>query len=172
LASVDGVHCSIEEPRKDPSSKWYSHKTNGPALTYQVVLSLRENKVLSISGPYPAGESDIKVFRKPDGIMNLIPPGKRIIADRGYNGEPEKLSTPSDHDAFMTCNLKNRARARQETFNARLKQFKILHNPFRHLTCTKRPMEIEYNLDDHKRVFESITIMLQYNLKHHGLFDI
>jgi hypothetical protein len=120
LASVDGVHCSIKEPRKDPSSKWYSHKTNVPALNYQVVLSLRENKVQSISGPYPAGESDIKVFRKPDGIMSLISAGKCIIANCGYNGETEKLSAPSDHDAFMTCNLKKHVRARRETFNARL----------------------------------------------------
>ena len=84
LASVDGVHCRIQEPRKVPDKKWFSHKSNGPALTYQIVLALRENKVLFISGPYPAGESDIQVFGKDDGILDQIPPVKRIVADRGY----------------------------------------------------------------------------------------
>jgi DDE superfamily endonuclease len=171
LASVDGVHCSIEEPRKVPSKKWFSHKSNGPALTYQVVIALRENKVLFISGPYPAGQSDIIVFRKDDGIKHRIPPGKRIVADRGYNGEPEVLSVPSHlHDSLLANNFKRRARARQETFNARLKEFKVLDVPFRHLI--KLPMEQQYSLVEHKRVFESISVMVQYDLKYRSLFDI
>jgi hypothetical protein len=106
LASVDGVHCEIQEPRKVPDKKWFSHKSNGPALTYQVVLALRENTVLQIAGPYPAGEPDIIVFRKADGILRHIPPGKRIIADRGYNGEEgrEFLSVPSHLHDSLICN--------------------------------------------------------------------
>lgn len=173
LASVDGVHCDIQEPRKVPDKKWFSHKSNGPALTYQVVLALRENTVLQIAGPYLAGEHDITVFRKPDGILRHIPPGKRIVADRGYNGEEgrEVLSVPSHlHDSLIATNFKKRARARQETFNIRLKEFKILAVPFRHLK--KLPTEAEYSLEEHKRVFESITIMVQYDLKYRSLFDV
>jgi hypothetical protein len=171
LASVDGVHCQIQEPRKVPEKKWYSHKFNGPAVTYQIVLSLRENKVLFISGPYPAGQSDIIVFRKDDGILHQIPPGKRIVADRGYNGEAEVLSVPSHlHDSLTVTNFKKRARARQETFNARLKEFKILDVPFRHLN--KLPHEQEYSLVEHKRVFESISVMVEYDLKYRSLFDV
>jgi hypothetical protein len=171
LASVDGVHCRIQEPRKVPDKKWFSHKSNGPAVTYQIVLSLRENKVLFVSGPYPAGTSDLQMLRKDDGMLNQIPPGKRIIADRGYNGEAEKISVPSHlHDSEVANIFKRRARARQETFNARLKEFKILDVPFRHLI--KNPNEDEYSLEEHKRVFESICIMIQYDLKYRSLFDI
>ena len=173
MASVDGVHCEIQEPRKVPDKIWFSHKSNGPALTYQVVIALRENTVLQIAGPYPAGVPDIVVFRKDDGILGHIPPGKRIIADRGYNGERglEVLSVPSHlHDSLVAANFKRRARARQETFNARLKEFKILAVAFRHLK--KLPTEEEYSLEEHKRVFYSITIMVQYDLKYRSLFDI
>lgn len=164
------MHCSIQEPRKIPSSKWYSHKTNGPALTYQVILSVREQRVLSVIGPYPAGESDLRVLRKEDGILNKIPPGKRIIADRGYNGERDKIATPNDHDTLVTSHFKDRARARQETFNARLKVFNVLDRPFRHLS--KSNLEEDYSLNEHKRVFESVSIMVQYDLQYRGLFDI
>jgi DDE superfamily endonuclease len=126
--------------------------------------------VLSVIGPYPAGQSDLQVFRKLDGIMDMIPPGRFIIGDRGYNGEPEKISTPNDHDSMIALNLKNRARARHETFNARLKEFKILDLPFRHLNFS--PTQGIYSLEEHKQVFESICIMIQYDLEYRPLFCV
>ena len=37
--SIDGVHCCIYEPRRDPSSKWFSHKSNGAGLTYELGIA-------------------------------------------------------------------------------------------------------------------------------------
>jgi hypothetical protein len=34
---VDTVHVRSEEFRCDPSSKWWSHKSNGPAVSFEVV---------------------------------------------------------------------------------------------------------------------------------------
>lgn len=170
FASIDGVHCDIEEPRKCPSKKWYSHKSNGPGLTYQIILSLHENKLLSVIGPYPAGETDLHVFRKRDGIINQIPPGKRLIGDRGYVGEDEKISTPNEHDALEVFRYKNRARSRHETFNKRLKEFNVLSCRFRHLHYYAA--QRSYDLDKHKKVFESICILVQYDLKHRPLFEM
>jgi hypothetical protein len=70
----------------------------------------------------------------------------------------------------MVTNFKKRARARQETFNARLKEFKILDVPFRHIH--KLPFEQEYNLEEYKRVFESVSVIVQYDLKYRSLFDV
>jgi hypothetical protein len=100
--------------------------------------------------------------------MDLIPPGKRLIGDRGYNGEPEKISTPNDHDAPLTSIYKSRVRSRHETFNGRLKDFKILDDTFRH--TNKR--ENEENFDDHERVFQSICVLIQYDMKYKPLFEI
>ena len=63
IASVDGTHCRIFEPRRDPSSKWYSHKFHGPGLSYELAISLWSNNVLSVRGPFPASTHDITIFR-------------------------------------------------------------------------------------------------------------
>jgi hypothetical protein len=128
---------------------------------------LHESKVLSIIGPYPAGESDMKVFRKEDGLMTKIPFGHRLIGDRGYVGEEDKISTPNDHDTLLASQFKGRARSRHETFNGRLKAFNILNQAYRHSTQQK----IVDNFDDHKQIFESVCILIQYDLKYVPLFE-
>lgn len=165
--SIDGTHCLIEEPRKFPDSKWYSHKFHGPALTYQIVLSLHESKVLSIIGPYPAGNSDLTVYRMEDGIKNMIPHGSRLIGDRGYVGEPETISTPNDHDTLRAAQFKGRARSRHETFNGRLKDFNVLDQAYRH---TGRQAIVLDDYEDHKQIFESVCILVQYDLQYLPLF--
>jgi hypothetical protein len=52
---VDGVDCSITEPRKIPSAKWYSHKFNGPGLSYELGISIYDNYLVWIRGPERAG---------------------------------------------------------------------------------------------------------------------
>ena len=168
IGSIDGTHCDIQEPRKFPSTKWYSHKTNGPALTYQVILSLHESKILSVIGPFPAGESDLQVFRKPDGIVDHIPNGKRLIGDRGYYGEPDKIATPNEHDSLEVLKFKNRARSRHESLNARLKSFNALNTHFRH---PKSDTEQDI-LDNHEIVFQAIYALVQYDLLYMPLIEL
>ena len=158
----------IEEPRKFPDRKWYSHKFHGPALTYQIVLSVHESKVLSIIGPYPAGNTDIIVFRKGGGIKELIPHGTRLIGDRGYAGEPEKISAPNEHDTLRATQFKGRVRSRHETFNGRLNDFNVLDQAYRH---SGRQPVVSDIYDDHKQVFESVCILVQYDLKYLPLFQ-
>jgi hypothetical protein len=57
--------------------------------------------------------------------------------------------------------LKNRAKARQETFNKRIKIFKILDERFRH------------SVKKHKAVFEAVCALVQYEMENgHPLFTI
>lgn len=94
IASIDGIHCSIEEPphkTKSLDPKYFSHKTNKAGLSYEIALSLYEPKIVSISGPYPAGTTDLSIFQ--DRLKMMIPVGKKVIADQGYNGEPQLVST-------------------------------------------------------------------------------
>jgi DDE superfamily endonuclease len=168
FGSIDGTHCRIQEPRRAPSTDWYSHKFNGPGLTYQIVLSTYEDKVLSVIGPYPAGVPDLNVFRKDDGIYDLIPPDKRLIGDNGYNGEYAKITTPNNHDSHDIISTKNRARARHETFNKRLKDYSILRETFRHSKSKKDPRDNSH----HQMVFQSICVLVQYDMKYVPLFDL
>jgi hypothetical protein len=171
IVSVDGVHCTISEPRQIPSSKWYSHKTHGPGLAYEIAIAVQENKVVHIHGPFPAGVPDLTIFRSPGGLKSKMAEGKHATADRGYRGEPA-LRTPNDRDTETTRKFKKRSQARHESFNSRLKSFKILSTRFRH-SHNGRKGQGETCHDNHKAVFEAVCVLLQYDMENgHPLFAV
>jgi DDE superfamily endonuclease len=160
LLSVDGTHCRIKEPRSVPDKDWYSHKHHKPCLAYELGVNLFESKLVWINGPFKAGETDLVIFRKPDGLRTKIPPNRMIIGDRGYVGE-ESISTPNGFDSEVVNQFKRRARARHEDFNGRIKTFAVLSERFRH------------SVDKHKAVFEAVCVVTQYSMENgHPLFEI
>ena len=61
--SVDGTDCRICEPSPF-SSKWYSHKFNGPGLRYEVAVSISTGHLVWAYGPFPCGSHpDISIFK-------------------------------------------------------------------------------------------------------------
>ena len=154
LLSVDGVHCRIYEPRTQPSSGWYSKKFNKAGLTYELGVAIYHNKIVWINGPFPAGQNDIKVFRK--GLKDKIPEGCRAIGDDGYRGEPSKVSTKNEYHSSEVRQFGNRARARHETVNSRLKAFGVLNQVFRSKGGSR--------MEKHKGVFEACCVIVQYEL--------
>jgi DDE superfamily endonuclease len=172
IVSVDGVHCTISEPRKMPSSKWFSHKTHGPAVGYEIAISLQQNRVVHVHGPYPAGVPDITIFRAEGGLKSKMPDGKFATADRGYRGEP-MLRIPNTRDAPPVKEFKKRSQARHETFNARLKSFKILSTRFRHRHAHRGNHQPVTCHDNHKTAFEAVCVLIQYDMDNgHPLFAI
>jgi hypothetical protein len=113
-----------------------------------------------------AGELDITIFRKQDGISHLIPFGKSLIGNKGYNGA-ENITTPNENDSEEAKNYKKRVRARHETLNKRLKDSKSLGTPFRHFDSRRYTLD---NFDDQKYVFFSVCVLVQYDLKYQPLF--
>ena len=113
-----------------------------------------------INGPFPAGINDITVFRE-HGLKEKIPNGKKLIADNGYRGEKDRIATPSRYDSDELKIFKRRARARQESFNQRIKTFCCLSNRFKHPICK------------HKEVFEAVCVIVQYQIEgENPLFDV
>ncbi len=153
--SVDGIHCPISEPHQMPSSKWYSHKYNRPGLTYELGLRIYNNQLAWINGPFPSAEHDVSIFRMPNGLKSRIPEGKLVIGDRGYAGEGQVVSIRSEFDTPRVKRFKRRARARHESFNGLLKEYKILSTRFRS------------HVSKHKSVFESICVICQYEIEGH-----
>ena len=45
FAAVDTIHVCSEEFRCDPSSKWWSHKLNGPGVSFEVVCDPVDGKI-------------------------------------------------------------------------------------------------------------------------------
>jgi hypothetical protein len=172
IVSVDGVHCTINEPRQLPSSKWYSHKSHGPALAYEIAVAIQENKIVHIHGPFPAGIPDLTIFRSPGGLKSKIPDGKLATADRGYRGEPA-LRLPNDRDTDIAKGFKKRSQARHETLNSRLKSFKILSTRFRHSHNGRKQQQGVTCHDNHKVIFEAVCVLLQYDMENgHPLFAV
>lgn len=154
--SVDGVHCRITEPRHMPSSGWYSAKYNKAGLVYELGVAVYHDNVCWVNGPFPAGQNDLRVFRKDDGLMSKIPDNKRAIADEGYVGEPTKTATRNEFDDDNVKELKKRAKARHESVNGRLKAFGILNQTFR--TPGKQ------RLQKHQAAFEACCVLVQMEL--------
>jgi len=162
MASVDGIHCQISEIRTNPSKKLCSYKNKKPGVVYEIAIGVYNDTLLWINGPFPAGTSDLDVFRA--GLKDKIPNGKRLIADQGYIAEPEICSLRNPLDTEAVKELKRRGKARHETFNRRLKAWEVLNQRFR---CTRDPMV------KHKAVFEACCVLTQYDVEDsHPLFKV
>lgn len=137
IMTVDGTMSAAnekagEDVTKDP--KHYSHKHHSAGFNTEVGISIKESRCIWINGPGPAGENtDLVLFRKPGGLRDkLCEIGKKGIADGGYTGSPNELSTPNGHDHPSVRKFKSRALKRHEKFNNMLKNFKCLAIKFRH----------------------------------------
>lgn len=150
VVTVDGTDCRIQEPR--PFSKtWFSQKYKGPAVKYEVAIDVLSGRCVWVNGPFRGSKNDVTIYR--EGLKHLIPPGKFVIADKAYRGD-ETASPPNHLDEEDIAELKKRNRARQETFNSRLKSFKVLDDKFRH-----KPV-----MEKHKACFEAVAVLVQYGI--------
>jgi hypothetical protein len=155
IMSIDGTHTRIYEPIHPLWSKnpeYYSHKFNQSALNYEIGLSLFTSDLAWVNGPFPASRHDKTIFTD-DGLLDALPAGKKLVGDKGYRGMPVVVSTPNPFDADELREFKRRARARHETFNARLKVFGCLNDRFRH------------RLEKHKTVFEAVCVIIQFQME-------
>ena len=168
IITVDGTHAPIEEPRKNPNSNWCSHKLNGPGLAYELAVSIHEPKLVWISGPFRGGESDKDIFRKPNGLQSKLLPGQKAIGDRGYRNV-RGVSTNNTEDEEATAEFKRRARARHETFNARIKRFAVTSTRFRAF----HDHNGQSVHDNHRTVFVAVCVIVQFEMENGSpMFDV
>lgn len=110
------------------SRLWYSHKWNGPALRYEVALSVHTGNGVWIHGPWLASIPDIPIF--PSGLRDVLQRENEFaVTDNGY-ADLRCVQPPGEtHPLDRTLAL---LRARHENFNKRLKHFNVLSCTFRH----------------------------------------
>ena len=102
VGSVDGTHILTEErshPIWSHNSDYYSHKFNKAGLSFEVVCSLSESRIIWLNGPFPAGKSDIKIFVEEGLKDKLLACNKCLVGDRGYRGHQMVVITPNAHDS-------------------------------------------------------------------------
>jgi DDE superfamily endonuclease len=159
ILSVDGTHCSINEPRAGTgfNKAYFSHKLHGPALSYEIGISIHSSNLVWVNGPFPASTNDDTIFQS--ALKHVIPPGKKAITDSGYHGDKVTHTNRCCDEA--TKLLIRRARQRHEKVNSRLKIFACLNQAFIH----KLPL--------HKSVFEAVCVIVQYQMENGSpLYDV
>ena len=156
IVTVDGTHCWIEEPTHPDWSqdrKYYSHKYNKAGVNYELGIAIASNRLVWMNGPFRAGMSDSKIFKKKGLRDTLNAIGKKAIGDRGYNGYPKECSTYNAHDCRAVRKFKSRALKRHENFNGMTKRFGCLSGRFRH------------GVDQFATCFEAICVLCQYQIE-------
>ena len=91
-------------------------------------------------------------------FIDLCPDGSRVIADSGFTGKTERekrlFAVANSFDTPAVKELKQRARAREETINKRLKDYKCFVLPFKdgidkHCLCFHAGLTlIQYAIED------------------------
>jgi hypothetical protein len=86
LVSVDGTDFQIPEPMPF-STKWWSHKCNGPTIQYEIAICIQTGHIVWIHGPFPCREwPDIRIAR--DALIPSLDEDEMYVADKGYvNGD-------------------------------------------------------------------------------------
>jgi hypothetical protein len=166
VMTVDCVDCMIREPKHptyNQDSSFSSHKFKKAGLRYELAISVHTSDLIWVNGPYKCGsDADITIFRS-GGLKDKMEqlPGKKCIADRGYEAEPNLISIPNSLDEDYVHEFKSRARCRHENFNGRLKKYKTMD-------CFW-----EYGIKKHGIAFEAICVTCQYRMENgHPLWDV
>jgi hypothetical protein len=138
--SVDCMDCPIREPQPFDRGL-FSHKFRGAGFRYELALSLSSDDIVSVVGPFPCGRMPDVVIARQGGLVGKLEEGESFFADNGYRGLDNITHTPCGNE------FEDRALARQEVLNSKLKQFKVLDQPFRHdfsehHTCFKATVAI------------------------------
>jgi len=155
LISVDGTNFRI--PQKGQARKgnpFGSHKYAGKsALHYELGVDILGGNLVWTQGPYPAGAwPDIKIFTS--CLAHFLEPGKRVEANDGYCGLPDKVKCPKNMaNPIENLKMQGRFRSRHETLKGCLKNWGILSQVYHHdIWC-------------HGNVFEACAVVTQLTIK-------
>ncbi|KAL3779952.1 hypothetical protein HJC23_008206 [Cyclotella cryptica] len=164
--TIDGVNFPTFEFSKDPSAKYYDHKSHSSGVKYELGVAIHSPRIVWSNGPFPASVHDITVFRggvvgqnlsewDQDALYNQLPHGVKCVGDSGYGGEPNKILVKKREHSPEFQRFIERALSRHESVNKRIKDFKIMRNRFRYGKSTEGRMNL------HKTVFQAILVIIQ-----------
>ena len=146
--SVDGTHFRIQEPKPfDP--KWFSHKFNGPGLSYEVGIAISTGDIVWFNGPFPASVNDRTIFRSK--LKKHLSVGEKVVADCGYEGDSRTI-TPDDGKDYVHKRSMRKIWARHEAVNSRFKNCGCLDQTYCH------------DVKKHHMIFRAVVTLVQVNI--------
>lgn len=161
---VDALDCETTE-QGESFQAFYSFKSNGSALRYELGTNIRTGDCVWRNGPFPPGDwNDWAIFLH--ALKNLLDEDERAETDDGYiGGDPDVTKCPGgvrfNEDEGWT-RTRSVARSRGETLNHRLKSFKVLGGKFRH------------DIEKHGMCFRACLVLVQlsFDVGSRKLFEV
>ena len=164
LLLLNRTDCPYHDGRPVDKVYW-SHKLNRAALRYKVGVCIYSSRIAWVAGGVKAGANpDITITRN-HGILDKLGEGEGIVADNGYEGEPDSINTPIlgkdliDYEKRYNTWVR-KILARHEIFNKRLKKFQVLNVPF----CHKEEF--------HRDCFMACAVMTQLCIQVEPISDV
>lgn len=140
---LDGIECGLPQPTaKIQERAFYSDKKGTHAIKYETCTQLSSGRIMWIGGGVFGSVHDMTVTQH-SGLLDIIPPGERGLADKGYEGlDPSVFlvmlkatkNGGGDYKDVLSYTVEeheyNRSLATQrieiERVNGRLKRFAVL----------------------------------------------
>ena len=135
----------------------------GHLYWYEIGLNIKSGDICWWQEPHAPGTwNDIIIFR--DVLAKHLESGERCETDKGYHGSaPQYVKCPdgllADPDPALKL-MAARVWSRQETVNARFKNWAILCTPYRH------------EFLEHQTVFGATVVLTQLSLAANPLFHV
>jgi hypothetical protein len=154
LTIVDATECEIQNPSdRRLQNFFYSGKKKFCSIKYQVIINFNNNKIVSVSPPYPGRIHDKTIFMNfYQQYGNLLYPGETILGDKAYVAQELRnvVITPikrvrngpdlTDFQKLYNYYLSHYRIRIEHVFN-RIKVFRILKNAYR------------YRINSHQKIF-------------------
>jgi hypothetical protein len=154
MTVADGADYKTKEP-KPFWSGWWSFKSNGPAVRYEIVSCKATGLIVSTNGPFPPAQyTDAVIFAGYTATMLL--PGETVDCDKAYVGTPGARTPYDMEDDLFGWFLHQEARARHEAINGRIARFAVMSDVFRH------------DMSKHVVFFQAIVVVVQLSLINEG----
>ena len=85
--TIDGMDMFIKEQRPF-SPKWWSHKSNGPGLRYEIGICIQTGWICWFNGPFPCGSFNYSQISM-EALIYCLRRGEKVQADTTYE-TPDK----------------------------------------------------------------------------------
>ena len=141
-----------------------SSKFKHGGLQYELAVALYSSNIVWASGPHlPGRKPDITIFR--EGLKWALSANSEMaFADLGYRGERDTVQEKG-RGTKKEREVATRARARHETINRRLKEWKVLSSSFRHNNG--------HDVSNHGYIFNAVLVLTQLSVNlHNSLFEM
>jgi hypothetical protein len=120
---------------------YWSAKDKFHCFKWEIVISCYPHEIIWVSGPHVGSASDITIYRQ-NGLMEILRQSRDsfvLMADLGYQGEPDTLWTPLrasrgttlSRDEIALNDYHHAHRQVIERCNKRLKQFNVWKHTWR-----------------------------------------